>query len=264
MWKCSKRCQQYCTAAAYRTVKRGRTHYHRARLLKEQSLGPEVLTGVKKTFKKYPRSEMGGDSTDEWLRSSSVPFPREGRMLRAVPDPTTDLLPRKNTCGGEKSGRKGPGERGERRKRERARKTASKGFLFLNTTVLSRKIEMNRTNRFLIPLDPEACCAPQTGKAGLAGPAGFPSPPALPRPAGLTSLRPRRPPGRSRAPVQVPAGGAEPTLTCLPRDLYRAGRGGGLIGPAAPSVGVAPRRPRQAAPHAPPSPPPGSRRTITN
>lgn len=68
---------------------------------------------------------MGGDSPDEWLRSSSVPFPREGRMLRAVPDPTTDLLPRKNTCGGEKSGR--AWERGERRKRERARKTASKG-----------------------------------------------------------------------------------------------------------------------------------------
>lgn len=67
---------------------------------------------------------MGGDSTDEWLRSSSVPFPREGRMLRAVPDPPADLHPRKSSCAGEKSRRKGPGETGERRKRERARKTA--------------------------------------------------------------------------------------------------------------------------------------------
>ena len=98
---------------------------------------------------------------------------------------------------------------------------------------------MNRTNHFLSPLDPEARCAPQTGKSGFAGPAGFPSPPTLPRPAGLTSPRPRRPPARSRAPVQVPAGGAEPTLTRLPRDLYTARRGGGLIGPAAPRSGSA-------------------------
>lgn len=118
MWKCAKRCQQYCTAAAYRSVKRGRAHYHRARLLKEQSLGPEVLRGRRKPL----RNTRGA----RWVGTARTngSFPREGRMLRAVPDPPADLHPRKSACAGEKSRRKGPGETGERRKRERARKTA--------------------------------------------------------------------------------------------------------------------------------------------
>lgn len=77
MWKCSKRCQQYCTAAAYRSVKRGRAHYHRARLLKEQSLGPEVLRGRRKPLRNTRGARWVG--TARTNGSGTAPCLSQGR-----------------------------------------------------------------------------------------------------------------------------------------------------------------------------------------
>lgn len=125
MWKCSKRCQRYCSCCLS-FCERGRTHYHRARLLKEQSLGPKVLRDKRKPLRNTTRSEMGGAARCFW-----------GRMLGG-PRLPADLHPRKSACAGEKQKQRAWRNRFERRKRK-AHWLYLKGFLFLNTTVLSRR-----------------------------------------------------------------------------------------------------------------------------
>ena len=172
--------------------------------------------------------------------SRAAPCLSPRRMLRAVPDLPADLRPRKSAGVGEM---KAEGKGLEKRVSGENGKEGTKLFLraiFKHDSTFFEN-EMNRTNRFLTALDPEAHLwdGKPNWKSGLVGPRGTLSA-RLSRTCGthLSAASPSHGPVPRAA--SVPAGGpegSEPARASLPKNLYTARRSGGLIGPAAPRSG---------------------------
>lgn len=180
----------------------------------------------------------------------------------AVADPRVDLHPCKSACAGgikkaeRKDLEKGPGERGERRKRERAQNCFYRLFIFKqHLTFFEQK--MNNTDRFLVK-----------SSVGFQSPSVHPKPgsqasTARGDPLSASSSRTRGTHLSAASPSQgsVPRAGSAPhtrsgrlgTGPCfsLFGNLYEVRRSGGLIRSLPPRSGGPPRSYRETAPHAP-------------